>query len=207
VGKAQLPSSDELKFIYGLFSRGASESDVLKEYEKLNKYGNLNFPLRQDVRFVRQKRKEFEAAEAILRAKILTEVDPRYKKHWDELASVAAKLSSNLSKIRSHGEKYEKIPTTRFVLDGVVLVKNGLGADATIPERKNPRILEQINGYLAQCLLTHVKITAKLTDDVKTWEQLPFAEITEQLIEKLTFVANGGSIAKSSCQICESWYA
>jgi hypothetical protein len=97
MGKGQAPTPDELKFIYSLFSEGYSNADILKRYEELERHSKLgSLPFRYDIRFIRQRRKEYEAAKEILESKIEQQLDPTLAKaredHIDEIREVLQEL-------------------------------------------------------------------------------------------------------------------
>jgi hypothetical protein len=57
----------------------------LKRYEDLERHGKLgSLPSRYDIRFVRQRRKEYESAREILRTKIEQQLDPSFNKAREE---------------------------------------------------------------------------------------------------------------------------
>jgi hypothetical protein len=92
MGKGQSPTADELNFVHGLIEEGYSDTDIIKKYEDLQRHGNLgSLPFRQDVRFVRQRRKELEATKAVLGGH-LKAVDPlivkRKEEHFNHMAQI-----------------------------------------------------------------------------------------------------------------------
>ena len=85
MGKGQSSTPSELKFIYEMLAEGYSDTDILAKYKDLEKHGKLgSLPSRQDVRFIRQKRKEYEAAEKVLQAKLKLYADPALAQARDE---------------------------------------------------------------------------------------------------------------------------
>lgn len=77
MGKGKSPTSEELEFVYRLFTKGAHDSDVLEEYKKLSNHGKLGYiQFREDVLFIRQRRKEFEVARRILEKGFRVRGDP-----------------------------------------------------------------------------------------------------------------------------------
>lgn len=85
MGKGQSPTPNELKFIYEMLAAGYSDTDILANYDELKKHGKLGgLPCREDVRFIRQRRKEFEAARSILEDTIKQQADPALAKARDE---------------------------------------------------------------------------------------------------------------------------
>ena len=61
MGKGQQPTPNELKFIYEMISEGYSDTDILSKYDELKKHGKLvSLPYREDIRFIRQRRKEYD---------------------------------------------------------------------------------------------------------------------------------------------------
>jgi hypothetical protein len=101
MGKGQGPTLDELKFIYGLFANGASEQDVINKYDELKKHGKLeSLRYRQDIRFIRQRRKEFEAARRILEEEIKQRQDPVMREakrlHFADLVRLSSEIATEL---------------------------------------------------------------------------------------------------------------
>lgn len=77
MGKGQSPTREELEFVYQHFLQGCSDAEILKKYEESKKHGKLgSMPYRTDVRFIRQRRKEYEAARKILEGHLKRQVDP-----------------------------------------------------------------------------------------------------------------------------------
>ena len=100
MGKGQSPTTDELKFIYDLLAQGYSDADIIKEYEELRRQGKLGaLQFRQDIRFIRQRRIEFETARIVLEGDIKKIVDPvvpkRREEHYEQLSEIASVLLSN----------------------------------------------------------------------------------------------------------------
>jgi len=96
MGHGQSPTPEELKFIYNLFLEGYSDAEVLKKYEEPRKEGKLGaLPYRQDIRFVRQRRKEFEVLRALLELRIKQQLDPALEKaREDHLNNIRAQIES-----------------------------------------------------------------------------------------------------------------
>ena len=97
MGKGQSPTADELKFVYDLLAQGYSDTDIIGKYEELNRHGKLEtLQLRQDVRFIRQRRKEFEAARTVLEGHIRKSESPLImdakREHFHHLAEIAQAL-------------------------------------------------------------------------------------------------------------------
>ena len=101
MGKGQSPTQDELKFIYGLLNSGFSDIDILARYEELKHHDKLgSLPYRQDVRFIRQRRKEFEAARVIVEAGIMRATDPTPLKtqseHQDDIRNIIIEWQTSI---------------------------------------------------------------------------------------------------------------
>jgi len=96
MGHGQSPTPEELKFIYNLFLEGYSDADVLKEYEELRKHGKLGArPYRQDIRFVRQRRKEFDVLRELLELRVKQQLDPALEKaREDHLNNIRAQIEN-----------------------------------------------------------------------------------------------------------------
>ena len=59
--------AEELRFIYGLILDGWTDSEILNRYVSLKNHGELDFPQRIDVSFIKDKRNEFEIAAEVLK--------------------------------------------------------------------------------------------------------------------------------------------
>jgi hypothetical protein len=85
------PTSEELRFVYDLILKGNTDADILAEYGHLLEAGQLMFPSRVDKRFVWERRKELEAAKAVLEGH-LKAVDPivvkRKEEHFNHMAQI-----------------------------------------------------------------------------------------------------------------------
>jgi hypothetical protein len=93
MGKGQSPTSSELKFIYELLAEGYSDADILKKYDELERHGKLgSLPYRQDIRFIRQRRKEYEVAREMLKVTSRIELDPilvqAKQKHQEDMLRI-----------------------------------------------------------------------------------------------------------------------
>lgn len=85
MGKGQSPTPNELKFVYELLAEGFSDVDILAKYDELNKHGKLgSLPYREDVRFIRQRRKEYESARRVLEHTFKEQTDPSLVKAQEE---------------------------------------------------------------------------------------------------------------------------
>jgi hypothetical protein len=91
MGKQPSPSPEELEFIFGCFARGLADTEVLDEMQ------GTEFPLR-NPRFIRDRRKEFNATKRVLQAQLQKEEDPiiskRKEEHFLHLAKIAEELSA-----------------------------------------------------------------------------------------------------------------
>jgi len=97
VGKQPGASPEELEFIFECFLRRLSDGEVLEEMQ------DHPFPLRS-VRFIRDRRREFNAARKVLEIQVQKEFDPiivkRKEEHFEHLADIADKLlARNLDKV------------------------------------------------------------------------------------------------------------
>lgn len=92
-------SPEELRFIYKLVIDGYSDADILHEYASLDDARNLEFPLRKNEDFIRDRRQEMEVAVQILKDGIQTMLQPLISKqqeeHQAQLAEISAMLLAN----------------------------------------------------------------------------------------------------------------
>ena len=78
---------------------GSSDSDILNEYIHLRDIGELNFPLRTDAGFIKDRRREMEIASEVLKDSIKKIVKPfilkQREEHYAQLADISAILLRN----------------------------------------------------------------------------------------------------------------
>ena len=101
MGKGQSPTPSELKFIYTLLAEGYSDADILAKYQELEKHSKLgSLPYREDIRFIRQRRKEFETARGIFEETLKQVADPILTKareeHYTKIHSIIENIISLL---------------------------------------------------------------------------------------------------------------
>jgi len=190
MGKGQSPTPSELEFIYELFDKGYSDTDVLAEYQKLKEHGMLGkLPLREDIRFIRQRRKEFETSQRIIKSRFNVHTVPDYViKHWNDLANIAHKLTD-----------FRKA----FLKAGTYSNRDEYVVDIGSPEFEH-FIID--NGYFAQHLLIHLK--AEYPDeygDISSWKELLRLALPEECLGRLLDITYRGTFESTTCDICEGW--
>jgi hypothetical protein len=125
MGQGQSPTSEELKFIYNLLRQGYSDADIIRQYRELKQKGKLgSLPERQDIRFIRQRRKEYEVARTVLEPHLQKLADPIIAKareeHLNSIHSLIAewfsvldypKEVSDLSMDKPHKDRLYKAMT------------------------------------------------------------------------------------------------
>ena len=96
MSKNPKPTAEELRFVYEMIAKGYDDNAILHEYCRELKSGQLMFPLREDKRFIRERRMEFEAASDVLKRDLKREVyrDPK-EEHFARMAEIAASLLKN----------------------------------------------------------------------------------------------------------------
>lgn len=207
MGKGQSPTPNELQFIYTLLSEGYSDADILVNYSELKNHGNLgSLPYREDIRFIRQRRKEYEAVKKVLETEFKVKADARFAKHRDALAKVADGLLSNFIKIRNAPSDVEIVGD---VVEGGSIWLHGEPPPYRFSQsdRENPEKLEKVDGYYAQLLLEHLKQESSLFNDIADWRELTNPEdISDELVSKLTFVSHGGLLDNPTCEMCKPWH-
>ena len=187
MGKGKSPAREELEFIYGLIVGGASDREVLDKYEELGHKGQLGyFPKRNDVRFIRQRRKEFEAARSILEERFTSTADPILAKirleHWSDLSNLAARFES-------FWKASEDLPSGGYY---------GMGWIVEEPQ------LEQIDAHLAAALLCHLKAEFPALEGIMDWRDLLQMGVGRDAIDALVQVARRRTFT-GTCMFCKSW--
>lgn len=87
---------EELRFIYQLILEGRKDSDILNEYIRLKEVGELNFPLRTDDSFIKDRRKEIEITSEVLKDSIKKIMHPFILKQREEHVAQLAEISDTL---------------------------------------------------------------------------------------------------------------
>lgn len=86
------PTFEELQFVYNLISKGVGDSEILAEYARLKEADLIEFPLRTDLAFLEARRKEFSAAERVIKSNSAKTIDPQIETiktgHFDRLSEI-----------------------------------------------------------------------------------------------------------------------
>ena len=189
MGKGKNPTIDELQFVYGLLAQGFSDQDVLDKYGELSIHSKLGvLPYREDVRFVRQRRKEFEAAQGILEAKFKAKSVPTWvHKHWDDLAQIASKLDARWG---------EHLDSGRVVEDHDYIAD----VDLAWVESSSTRF-----AYEVTQLLSHLKAEfPKEFEGIDSWRDLLKSPLPKGCLHSIMLVSNRRTF-KGTCEICRGW--
>ena len=78
------PTVEELRFVYDLILRGFDDESILAEYASQYENATLMHPYRTDKRFIRQCRRELDAAMAVAQSHIEKHLDPVNMKRREE---------------------------------------------------------------------------------------------------------------------------
>lgn len=122
------------------------------------------------------------------------------EKHWADLTIVAEGLLSNFNKIRL----YSDFEVVGNVVDGGSIELDGSPAPFYFSKsaRDNSQLLEKIDGYLTQWLLEHLKKKCHVLANINDWRELPWGNISDELLKKLSYVAHGGVYKGTTCEWC-----
>jgi hypothetical protein len=103
MGKNPGPSPEELEFIFECFTRGLSDREVLDEMQ------DTEFPVR-NPRFVRDRRKGFNAARKVLEIALKQQLDPAIAKaRQKHLGEISHLINTYMISVRAPGIQY--LPT------------------------------------------------------------------------------------------------
>jgi len=100
MGKQAGPSPEELEYIFECFSRGLSDREVLDEMQ------DTEFPVR-NPRFMRDRRREFNAAKKVLEIGLKQQIDP----------AVAKARESHLTEIHDLLGRVVEVTRTQYVFE------------------------------------------------------------------------------------------
>ena len=111
---------EELRFIYKLILEGRSDSDILNEYRCLSDIGQLDFPLRTDDSFVKDRRLEMEVASEVLEDSIKKMMGPFILKHredhFTQLAEISVTLLQNNLRTVARTEEMDNATESRYII-------------------------------------------------------------------------------------------
>ena len=190
MGKGESPTRHELQFIYELFDKGYSDAEVLREYGRLGAADKLGvLPYRNDIRFIRQRRREFEAAQGILEAKFKAKSIPTWvRQHWDDLDKVAAELDDMW---------IQHLESGRGIEDGDYIVD----VDSAWFESFCLR-----HGYQMGQLLSHLKAEfQKEFEGIDSWRDLLKEPLPKECLHTIMLVSKRRTFEGTTCEICEGW--
>ena len=116
MGRQPGPSPEELEFIFECFTRGLSDREVLDDMQ------DTDFPVR-NPRFIRDRRREFNAAGKVLEVTLKQEIDPvlvrAKQEHMDNIRGLIeewrdAVETPKIDKMSLTGEGYLRLPFSKL---------------------------------------------------------------------------------------------
>ena len=155
MGKQPAPSAEELEFIFQCFLRGLSDGEVLEEMQ------GEEFLLR-NPRFLRDRRRHFEAAKKVLIEQARREVDPviaqSRKEHFEHLADIARTLIFELERVEENASRGDLSETFRYIYwkgeTGFPMTEEEL---TDMFERNIYAVELQHSGYDLGCFTSHLR--------------------------------------------------
>jgi len=189
--------SNELKFIFQEFLRGLSDKEIVEEIKRME----FSSPT---LSFIRDKRKDFNAAESVLRVYLEQKIDPLITQkriaHYEQLAKTAEiLLEDNLGKImttddESSGEKYKLL---------IASYPESI-AHKQIIGRLEANVASACEKYgtwwVFDCFIPHVEAEYPEGQDF----YLSMEADTIKLITTLMTLAHRITF-KGTCPVCEEW--
>lgn len=127
----------------------------------------------------------------------------RLDRHWANLTIVAEGLLANFKKIIKI-RPYGNFEVVGNVVDGGSIELDGSPAPVHFSKstRDDSQRLEKIDGYLTQRLLEHLEKKCHVLSNINDWKELSWGNISDELLEKLSFVAHGGIYKGTTCKWC-----
>ena len=200
------------------------EALSLKDEQELNKYIKTSYEtykrLKKEIKLmpkqevdtlpqnlkiwiysIRQNLKLEKSAEQQLKERTL---DPRLKKHLDELAETTNILAHQAQRL-FHYKDNDYIEVTGDVLTHISFWKKSnmtIVAEGSDPaavfryEKEHP-----VEPYMARCLYAHYEDRFGELP-FKGWNQLSTGNVTEEILDNLKLLAHGGLKPCSNCPIC-----
>lgn len=209
MGKQSKPTPEELKFVYELILKGYSNREIMEEYTHLYEIGQLKFPLRGDQRFIKDRRKELEAASEVLQQHVKKKVDPiiskRREEHFDRIADVATLLLANdLDSVTENPTREDQFGIFKYTIwhggSGLGITHEQL---SQLLDQNIESVSDQPNdAYDLDCLLSHLK------DECPQIKSKGFGNFVKEnpykLIEALRIFIRRKTF-KGTCPVCKDW--
>lgn len=130
-----------------------------------------------------------------------------WDRHCSDLAGVACGLSSNFSKLHNFSS-FDDAEVSGDVVDGGSIWLHGEPPPFhfSMSDRNDPRRLEKVDSYLAPRLLEHVQQKfPPIFGEIKDWRELNRQDVSEELVEKLSYIAYSRDFDGTTCDICKGW--
>ena len=203
------PTPEELRFVYQMILNGYSDTYILNEYARLDDMGQLKFPHRVDDRFIKDRRKELQAASEVLEEHVKKKADPviskRREEHFERLAKVAdALLDNNLHKVVPNIEggvgEPQYLIEVDWISSGYPLEKSQLTTILHENIGKVYNLFEPM--YFHKNFLPHLMAEIPMINIKGIWDFIE--EQPYELIENLKILVERRTF-KGTCPICEDW--
>jgi len=203
------PTPEELRFVYQMILNGYGDTDILNEYAHLYDMGQLKFPYRVDDRFIKDRRKELQAASEVLEEHVKKKADPviskRRDEHFERLAKVAdTLLDNNLHTVVPNTEcsagEPQYLVEVDWVSSGYPLEKSQLTMILQKNIGKAYNLFEPM--YFHKNFLPHLRAEIPIINIKGIWDFIE--EQPYELIENLRILVERKTF-KGTCPICEDW--
>jgi len=193
MGKNPGASEEELEFIFKCLADNLPDRTVLEELE------SESFPKR-GIRFIADRRREFNAAKRVLRAKLEKEIDPivvqSKQKHYEELTELAHALLEDgldnmeqdrdkLTLIEDHGQR----EITESELNAILIANK----DIAIRKYTTNRMENLVTHLVAE----NEEMGIRGFDNYLAENPIDLIELLSLLCQKRTF--------KGKCRVCDEW--
>jgi hypothetical protein len=209
-----IPTTEELQFVYDMILNGFTDREILEEYAKLLTLGQLVFPLRPDRRFVKARRRELQAAQAVLEESVKRRVDPITIKarqdHFEYLTTISETLLSgglhDLNEIYDPEDKNSSKPLYAVIRR----VPDYEPVESWSLDELRGKLRENINlsydkfgeSQVSQYFLPHLQsenpeLSSKSLFTIVQKNPFGLIETLKVLVQRKTF--------SGTCPICEDW--
>lgn len=202
------PTVEELRCVYDLILRSYEDADILAEYAQLYENGNLMFPYRTDKRFVRERRKELEAASEVLQEHVKKKIDPivvkRRGEHFAQLASVAKSLLANDLESVLEKQTETLVDYTVTSQDGLFYTLDKDDLSNQLDDNLQSTFDKYKDWFIKYCFIPHLE--AELPEEIKAeglWDGV-INEKPYELIYTLRLLAERRTF-KDTCPVCKDW--
>jgi hypothetical protein len=207
MSKNPKPTIEELRYIYQKILAGSNDADILAEYASKYDSGQLMFPYRTDTRFLRERRREMEAAQEVLEEYIKRKVDPvisqRRQEHFVRLGQIGQSLLKGyVGTVQRIGNNQQDYSYQLVDTDGGIYATNLQYLAETLEANewyacRDFSDWDFFNSFIPHLIAESTLVAEKGWEDAVTENPYEIIDLIRILSSRRTF--------KGTCPICKDW--